>query len=503
MLCIWHAWALFFLGQPDAVEPILEIAEANRDKAPDVPILGYLSTVRAYLANLMGDFQKAIDLSRQALEQLSDAPPEKDTLIFRGAAVIWLGVNHRILGDIDRARVLFTEAVELNQEAGSIYAALSAITQSANIAVIQGQLHRAKEIYQQGFQIVKVWVDEQGDEQRTLVAASELHMELGKLLYQWNDLVGAAPHIRRAVELFELGGDQGRIEAYVMSAYLNQAKGDYEAAFDLLGKISSIMEEFPVRRINSSLEPGFEQLCILLSHVRPEMGHLLTDVAHRVESMGLRPDDEIIFSGTGYAHEYNYSDLARGLIALGRASDVLSLLERLIKGARSMGRVGDEVRYLVLNALAHHSLENIPLALDNLNQALTLAKPQGYVRLFVDEGPPMARLLYKALSHSIAPDYVQRLLAAFPTVEADLARQPERLELQTSDGEWIEPLSERELDVLNLLAEGLINQEIGDKLYLSLNTIKAHTRSIYGKLGVNNRTQAVNKAKTLGILSDH
>ena len=334
MLCIWHAWALFFLGQPDAVEPILESAEANRDKAPDIPIPGYISTVRAYLANLMGDFQKAIDLSRQALEQLSDAPPEKDTLIFRGAAVIWLGVNHRNLGDIERARDLFTEAVKLNEEAGSIYAALSGVAQLANIAVIQGQLHKAEEIYRRGFQIANRWVDEHGEEQRTLVAASELHLELGRLLYQWNDLAGAAPHIRRAVELLEFGGDQGRIEAYVMSAYLNQAEGDFETAFDLLGKISSIMEEFPVRRINSSTEPGFEKLRILLSLVRPEMAHLLTDVAHRIELMGLRPDDEINFSGTGYTHEYKYSDLARGLIALGRASEVLPLLESLKEGAR-------------------------------------------------------------------------------------------------------------------------------------------------------------------------
>ena len=498
MLCIWHAWATFFLGQSDAVEPILEIAEANRGKAPDIPIRGYTTTVRAYLANLMGDFRQAIKLSRQALEQLSEAPSTKDTLIFQGAALIWLGVNHRILGDIDTARDLFTEAVKLNEDAGSIYAALSAVAQSANIAVIQGRLHKAEEIYQEGFQIVKRWLNEQGEEQSSLVAAGELHLGLGKLLYQWNDLPGAAPLIRRSVDLFELGGDQGRIDGYEILAYLNQAESDYEAAYKLLGIISSIKDEFPVRRINSSPEPGFEQLCILLSQVRPEMSHLLTDVAHRVEIMGLRSDDEIDFSSTGYAHEYKYSDLSRALIALDRASEALPLLERLTDGARSMGRVGDEIRYLVLKAMAHHSLENIPSALDYLSRALVLAEPQGYVRLFVDEGPPMAHLLYEALSHGIAPDYVQRLLAAFLQIETEPSIPPGP---QFPDGDWIEPLTERELDVLKLIAEGLINQEIGDKLFLSLNTIKAHTRSIYGKLGVNNRTQAVSKARSLGIIS--
>ena len=110
----------------------------------------------------------------------------------------------------------------------------------------------------------------------------------------------------------------------------------------------------------------------------------------------------------------------------------------------------------------------------------------------------MAHLLYEALSHGIAPDYVQRLLAAFLQIETEPSIPPGP---QFPDGDWIEPLTERELDVLKLIAEGLINQEIGDKLFLSLNTIKAHTRSIYGKLGVNNRTQAVSKARSLGIIS--
>ena len=158
-----------------------------------------------------------------------------------------------------------------------------------------------------------------------------------------------------------------------------------------------------------------------------------------------------------------------------------------------MGRSGDEIRYLVLNALAHHSLENIPLALDNLNRALTLAEPQGYVRLFVDEGPPMVHLLTEALSREITPYYVQRLLRAFPVDESENAGL---------NSELIEPLSEREIEVLQLIAQGLSNREVGERLFLTLNTVKAHTRTIYSKLGANNRTQAVAKARALAIISD-
>jgi LuxR family maltose regulon positive regulatory protein len=110
----------------------------------------------------------------------------------------------------------------------------------------------------------------------------------------------------------------------------------------------------------------------------------------------------------------------------------------------------------------------------------------------------MARLLYEALSHEIAPDYVQRLLMAFPVDEPEKTNTPQ---LRGPDSEFIEPLSEREIEVLQLIAQGLSNREVGDRLYLTLNTVKAHSRTIYSKLGVNNRTQAVSKARALGLLS--
>jgi LuxR family maltose regulon positive regulatory protein len=124
-----------------------------------------------------------------------------------------------------------------------------------------------------------------------------------------------------------------------------------------------------------------------------------------------------------------------------------------------------------------------------------MAEPEGFVHIFVDEGPSMARLLYKALSRGIAPDYVRRLLAAFPVAE------PERDEPSAANAELIESLSERELEVLHLIAEGLTNPEIAARLFLSIHTIKTHARNIYGKLVVHSRTQAVARARALGILS--
>jgi LuxR family maltose regulon positive regulatory protein len=153
---------------------------------------------------------------------------------------------------------------------------------------------------------------------------------------------------------------------------------------------------------------------------------------------------------------------------------------------------------MVLQAVALHAHGENEQAVQLLGDALALAEPGGFIRTFVDEGPPMARLLYEALNLEIAPDYVRRLLAAFPT------KEPERTDPSKTHAphtELIERLSEREIEVLQLIAQGLTNQEVATRLYLSLHTVKVHAHNIYGKLGVKNRTQAVAKGKALGILS--
>jgi len=500
VLCIYHAWALLFLGQLEAVEPILKVAETNRDKLPGVPISGFATTVRSYVANQMGNLPKAIDLAKQALEQMSEASPEKDTLIHRGAAVIWLGVNHRYLGDLDKARKFFTEAASLNLEGGNIYGALAAMDQSADLMLNQGQLHQAEEIYRQGLQMARSWSDEQGGGRGILLAASGLHLGLGTVLYQKNDLVGAETYIRRAIELDELGETWRVILTYRMLAYLKQAEGDYEDAFGLLGKACAIRDESSVRPVNISAEPSLEQLRILLSRVHPEMAQLLSDVARRVDALGLHPDDDVNFSSAGYSQESEYSDLARALIALDQAADALPLLDRLLEGARSMGRQGDETRYLVLFTLAHHALNDMPAALGTLSQALTMAEPQGYVRLFVDEGKPMLELLeiLKGQSSAVIRKYVEKLLAVFEKMSDNESRTIKAGRLSSSS--LVDPLSERELEVLRLMAAGLKYKEVADQLFISVNTVRHHTRNVYSKLNVNNRAQAIARGKELDLL---
>jgi LuxR family maltose regulon positive regulatory protein len=207
---------------------------------------------------------------------------------------------------------------------------------------------------------------------------------------------------------------------------------------------------------------------------------------------GLSVDDDL-----SYLREFEHVTLARVLIARyksepvdGAIHEAIGLIERLLHAAEDGGRTGSVIEILVLQALAHHAQGNIPPALESLKRALALAEPEGYVRIFVDEGQPMPALLREAAKQGIAPNYVRKLRAAFGKAEA---RTPGAQPL-------IEPLSERELEVLQLIAQGLSNREISERLFVALNTVKGHNRKIYGKLQVQRRTEAVARARRLGLL---
>ncbi|MFC2029226.1 LuxR C-terminal-related transcriptional regulator, partial [Chloroflexota bacterium] len=218
-----------------------------------------------------------------------------------------------------------------------------------------------------------------------------------------------------------------------------------------------------------------------------------------------------------YAREADYADLARVLVATGRSGEALPLIEQLVEAAFSMGRQGDAIRYLALQALALHEQGDTRSALASLEQALALAEPEGYIRVFIDEGEPMAGLLTRILeaqrkgrgvtSSRVSPDYIGTLLAAFDPGTKDQGpiretetRPSSTILCRTAGSIPVEPMSERELEVLRLMAAGLKHREIADELFISLNTVRHHARNIYGKLGVNSRAQAIAKATDLRLL---
>ncbi len=345
---------------------------------------------------------------------------------------------------------------------------------------MQGQLQRIVEICQEQMQLA----NENGVSQT--VVAGWLLAIWGEVLAELNDLDMAMHQAKKGVDL----GGRGLVVA--MRTWSNLclvrvlfSREELAGAEKLIRKMEHIAREYDM--------PVWDRNQIAAWQARIWLAQDKLDaVSQWVVERGLDNNGE-----PTYLHEMEYIAFARVLIAQGRLEESAGLLQRLLEAAEAGERTSRVVEILTLQALAHQARGDASHAMAALEQALALAEPGGFIRVFVDEGPQMAHLLYRFLSRGIAADYVSRLLAAFPVVDTEHTNTSKT---EAIPSEWIEPLSERELEVLQLVAEGLTNQEIASRLFLSLNTVKTHTRNIYGKLDVHSRTQAVARARALGVL---
>jgi LuxR family maltose regulon positive regulatory protein len=255
----------------------------------------------------------------------------------------------------------------------------------------------------------------------------------------------------------------------------------------------------------SDFSPNVRPIAALKARVWVAQGRL-GEALDWAREQSLSAQDEL-----SYGREFDHITLARVLLAQymsNRAEtsilDAMGLLHRLLHAAEAGERTGNVIEILILQALAHHMQGNIPAALAPLSRALTLAEREGYVRLFVDEGPSMAQLLREAAARGIMPEYTGTLLAAFPRTEGrglrTEAAESFHSVLSPQSSALVEPLSQRELDVLRLLGTDLSGPDIARELMVSLNTLRTHTKNIYDKLGVNNRRAAVHRAEELKLL---
>jgi LuxR family maltose regulon positive regulatory protein len=488
-LCIDKAWTLHLNQRPEAIEPLLRDAERgleSRDLAGQPATsswLGEVLALRAWVKRSQGDLVQAIDLSHEALELLTE-----EHVFALCLNLVSLAGALRYVGDTAQAVQVLTDCIPLCQAAGNSLGVMADTYDLAELRVMQGQLHLAKEVLGEALE----WAAEQGVQQ--MPATSMVYVKLGDVLREQNDLQSAEDHLLAGIELSAGGLAVVTGQAYLSLARLKQARGDATGASKALQRAEQAVRGWETPEIAADMAAHRARLWLA-------QGDL--PAANRwMRQSGILTNREPI-----YLHEFELLTLARVLIAQGSAQrdeqtlhEARELLEHLQQEAEAGGRMGRVMEVLMLQALtlsqksvkgqARGGADN---ALDALSRALTLAEPEGYVRMFVDEGAPMARLLYEAVAHGIKPEYTGRLLAAFPAVDA---AQP-----KLSPSEMVEPLSSRELEVLGLIAEGHSNQEIAAKLHLSLNTVKVHSSNIYSKLGVNSRTQAVAKAKTLGILT--
>jgi LuxR family transcriptional regulator, maltose regulon positive regulatory protein len=441
---------------------------------------GTIAVARAYIAGARGDVRGTVKHARRAVDLL----PEDDHL-WRGAAATLLGIAYWTSGDLEAAHRSFVDGVAHQQMTGHIRFQIVGTYILADIRIAQGRLHEAVRTYERSLRLAT----EHGE---PVWGTADLYVGLSELHRERDDLEAATELLMRSKELGEhFGLPETRYRWYVAMARIKEAQGDLDGALDLLDEAERQYVESP--------DPDVRPVAALKTRVWVAQVRL-GEALGWAREQGLSANDDL-----SYLREFEHITLARVLLARYQSDreeryihEAMGLLERLLIAAEEGGRMGSVIEILVLQALAHEAQGDSPTALVPLERALSLAEPEGYVRIFVDEGLPMARLLYEALSQGVESDYIRRLLAAFPVAESE---QTASSPMRGSKSELVEPLSERELEVLQLIAEGLTNQEVATRLYLSLHTVKVHARNIFTKLAVKNRAQAVARGRALGILS--
>jgi LuxR family transcriptional regulator, maltose regulon positive regulatory protein len=493
-LCICQAWALTLTGQLDATQPWLEDAERTWvDISDTLEMRGHIAAIRAYALALRGDVLGSIELAHQALALL----PESD-LSTRSVVAFTLAGTHYTTGDFAQAGEAFSEAARMGRAGDNLHLAVPAQCALGGLRVMQGQLRQAEQIYREALQ----WATEYGG--AGFQATGNAMTGLGNLLREWNDLEAAATIAAQGIEHSQRWGSADALAAgYVVLSRIRQAQGDAKGALDAFGRVEQLLFKYSVTPAVSG-EVGLHRVRLWLAQ---------GDLASAALWLQERRSDPREMPP--FMREPEHIMQARVLIAQsrgdprGRPPDVaLNLLAGLSQSAEDGGRFGRLIEILVLQALAHQMRGNTSQAIATLEKVLTLAEPQGYVRIFVDEGEPM-RLLIADFGLRIADrrlrQYADHLLPAFladNTGAAQIRNQkPATLAPHASAGvqNLVEPLSDRELEVLRLLIAGQSYDEIAQVLVISQNTVKTHVKNIYGKLEVSHRREAMAKAKELGL----
>jgi LuxR family maltose regulon positive regulatory protein len=485
-LCIYQAWALALSGRPDEVERSLQAAESGPEADLSDDRSGQIAAIRSYVAGQQGEIGRAVELAQQALALLDEG-----NLVVRSVVAFTLGGVHLVDGDLACASRALAQASEMGQVAGNVHLAVPASTMLADLEVQQGQPHRAFDAYRQALEVAG-----------HLPVAAQAHSGMGMVSYEWNDLESAAHHLARSIELGQLWGNVDALSSdYIALAQIRCAQGDLSGANDAVQEATRLAEgtrahPAAVARVTA----GRLRLAVIQGD--------LAAVERWVRDCDLDLEGDV-----NPFREAEYTTLARALLALGQADAASRLLARLLKAVEKDGRLGRGIEILVLQALAHHAQGDRDQALTTLTRAVALAEPEEYLRTFLDEGEPLQCLLSDLRSRlqgqvraADDPDpqrllaYIDELLAAFAAAEPKAIRADKVARGSVAGTDLAEPLSERELEVLRLVAAGLTNQAIADQLFIALSTVKSHTNSIYGKLGVQNRTQAIAQARALGLL---
>jgi LuxR family transcriptional regulator, maltose regulon positive regulatory protein len=490
-LLIQYAAVLLWVGQVDEVEPLARKIEhaagvsgegRDEDLQPSADetlrrhLLGSVAAIRSWRARLKGEPHRAIALARRALTLL----PENDPGL-RTFAASRLAEAYGTADDLEAASAAFAETAELGRAAGHDYLVLRSMSRQARLQMAQGRLRKADHVLRHALRFA---VERGGD---SLPATGEVHVVIGELLYEWDELQAAAHRLKEGIRLAErMGKFETLVDGYVTLSRAEMAQGNAESALESAREASKLAERSGAAEAIVEAAAWNARLHLARSD--------LTTAVLELERIASAP--AVLVS---MVRETEQIARARLTLALGEHDEAIRLLEELRQSAEAAGRTGKLIEILTLQAVALWERNRREQAVGTLTRALALAEPEGYVRTFVDEGAKVGELLSAVIEvrqrgHPDAIRIPARYLAKVSAIHAQESATPgagERLS---------EPLSERELEVLALVAAGKSNLEIASSLFVSLSTIKTHTNNLYRKLGARSRTQAIARARELDLI---
>lgn len=487
-LCVYFAWALAFAGQVDRIESLLENVEHQIRDASDTvagqteSLPAMLASIRAYTAILCENLPRAAEQARLAREHL----PGSD-LITRSTVIFVLADVFHLVGDLSKASEALSEVLKMPNAMDHVYIIINTLTELAFVQKGRGLLRHAAGLYREALQLAQ----DRGGPHFPLIGSVKSGM--GDLLWERNDLEAALQWVTEGLEYNKRRGSPNLLaQNYLGLARVLHAKGDVEAAFQHLQEAEQLLQNYAAspRAISEA------KACRLNLYIA---GGNLAAASRWGQENAIYDQDEL-----GYVQEPYAIARARLLIVEGRIEESLSLLARLRVAAEAGDRKRALLEILGLQALVLMKQGRMIPALASLEESLELGEAEGYLRVYLQEGEPMRCLILKVKKRleqagerhdqkiTARIHYFERLLAAFPPVEMRAGQLP--------SPNLIEPLSDRELEVLRLLAAGLSNREIAQRLTVALGTAKAHVHNIYGKLDVQNRTRAIARARELGLI---
>ncbi|KPL77277.1 hypothetical protein ADN00_09070 [Ornatilinea apprima] len=495
LLSLYQAWYLVLTGEAQPVETYLSAVEHHLKGEPNNSQLlrETVAAIRAFMAGKTLDAPRAIEAAQNALAIISE-----ENVFLRATAYYNLGVASLMVNDLPSACQALRESGRLGAMSHNLNVAVPSLTSLGVQEMALGRLHQAEKTFHEALQLA---IDSDGHRlplsMRPLAALSELH-------YEWNHLDLARQFAQEGcAQEGGWGNTAAATQAYQALCQVCLAQGDLSAAQTTCDKADEFVRFYHLPdwhdanakrcRVRLWLHPGISNLAAALRWAEKEQ-----------EKININEP-------LPYLREVGNIAIARVWVAAGREKAALELLERLHTSTQDSGRVGAQIQIWVLQALARSGLGENQAALKILDQALALAEPEEYVRSIIDEGAGVAALLVEMVTrHQTAHlNYAIRLLSAMGytvdphTHTIQLSGVPAAgltVAEAGSVGSLVEPLTEREMEVLVCLARGMTNSEIAGQLVVAVSTVKRHINHVFAKLGVTSRAKAIIEARKLGIL---